>query len=81
MNSKITTKGQITLPKEIRKFLDVNPSDRIRFVIEGDKVILKSVKTLKDFRGAVPPKTGATIKKEREHSKRIIAEKVIQGME
>ncbi len=31
----ITTKGQITIPKEIREMLDLKEGDRVIFVIEG----------------------------------------------
>jgi len=43
--SKLTTKGQITLPKEIRDKLDLDTGDPIDFVIQpnGD-VILKPAK-------------------------------------
>ena len=29
--SKITTKGQITIPQEYRKFLDIHPGDQVVF--------------------------------------------------
>ncbi len=29
--SKITTKGQITIPQEYRKILDIHPGDRVAF--------------------------------------------------
>ena len=32
----ITTKGQTTVPKEIRDFLQLNPGDQIDFIIESD---------------------------------------------
>lgn len=40
---KISSKGQVTIPKEIRKYLD---SRIIEFSIEEDKVILKGVKNV-----------------------------------
>jgi AbrB family looped-hinge helix DNA binding protein len=30
----ITSKGQITLPKDIREHLNVGPGDRVDFVVE-----------------------------------------------
>jgi antitoxin PrlF len=34
--AKVTSKGQITLPKEIRTKLGLKQGDRVRFVIEDD---------------------------------------------
>ena len=41
--TKISSKGQITLPKEIRNFLNVRI---IEFEIEDDKVFIKPVKSV-----------------------------------
>jgi antitoxin PrlF len=39
--SKITAKGQITIPKKIRDFLKVNTSDTIEFtLLEEGKVLI-----------------------------------------
>jgi len=39
--STITTKGQITIPGEIRRHLKLKPGDRVEFLVEPDgKVIL-----------------------------------------
>jgi antitoxin PrlF len=32
----ITSKGQTTIPKEIRELLNLRPGDRINFIIEAD---------------------------------------------
>lgn len=32
----ITSKGQTTIPKEIREFLKLSPGDRIDFIVEAD---------------------------------------------
>ena len=41
--SKITAKGQITIPKKIRDFLKVNTSDTIEFtLLEEGKVLITS---------------------------------------
>ena len=40
--SMITSKGQTTIPKEIRTYLHLQPGDRVDFVIEeGGKVLLE----------------------------------------
>lgn len=37
-NAKVMAKGQVTIPKDIRKILGVDEGDRISFVVEGDTV-------------------------------------------
>ncbi len=56
--AKITLKGQITLPKEVRNSLDIKEGDSVIFVIEKDRAVLKPLKkkSLKDFYGALPAK-------------------------
>ena len=39
-NAKIMSKGQVTIPKEIRKLLKVTEGDRITFICEGDYAIV-----------------------------------------
>jgi AbrB family looped-hinge helix DNA binding protein len=39
--SKLTTKGQATIPKEVRKLLGVAPGDTLHFVIDGKNITLK----------------------------------------
>ncbi len=38
--AKITSKGQITIPIEIRKQLGVKDGDKVMFVSEGNKVVM-----------------------------------------
>lgn len=47
----ITTKGQVTIPKAIRERLGVKAGDKVIFVAEKDKVVLKPARTLLDFKG------------------------------
>ena len=37
-NAKVMAKGQITIPKDIRKILGVESGDRITFIVEGNSV-------------------------------------------
>ncbi len=55
--AKVMSKGQITLPQEIRKLLGLNVGDRVSFIVNGNQVILanSSICALKliqkDFEG------------------------------
>lgn len=37
-NAKVMSKGQITIPKDIREVLGVSNGDRITFIVEGNTV-------------------------------------------
>jgi len=37
---KVTTKGQVTIPQHIRRFLGIAPHSEVDFRIDGDLVIL-----------------------------------------
>jgi AbrB family looped-hinge helix DNA binding protein len=55
---KVTTKGQVTIPVDIRKKLGIEPDTEVDFVQEGDRVILvkrknaaPATRTFKKLRG------------------------------
>jgi len=39
----VTSKGQVTIPKEIRETLGVIEGDKLIFLVEGDRVVLRKV--------------------------------------
>lgn len=41
--SVLTSKGQITIPKEVRDSLNLKPSDKVVITIEKDHAVLKPV--------------------------------------
>lgn len=49
--AKITSKGQITLPKEVRDLLDVHTGSVVVFEQENDRVVIKPARTLREFKG------------------------------
>jgi antitoxin PrlF len=54
--SVITRKGQVTIPKEIRKHLKAKEGERVVFVLRGDDVVLKVVRgNILDLKGSVKP--------------------------
>ena len=44
LTSRLTAKGQITIPKEVRSRIRANPGDVIAFEFQGDTVILRKVR-------------------------------------
>ena len=53
--SRITSKGQITIPIEIRKKLNLKTGDKVVFIEDGDKIIFanSSMIALKEFQQAM----------------------------
>ena len=53
MTGTLTSKGQVTVPVEIRRFLNVGPGDKLLFARTGSRVEIvpatSSVKQLKDL--------------------------------
>jgi len=57
IGSKITIRGQTTIPKPIREYLELEPGDRVLFVIKEREVVLQPVRdTLLDLRGSIAPR-------------------------
>jgi antitoxin PrlF len=52
----LTSKGQLTVPKEVRERLGLRRGDRVVFVFEGDSVRLKveRSRSLEELRGSLP---------------------------
>ncbi|MFY9683987.1 MAG: AbrB/MazE/SpoVT family DNA-binding domain-containing protein [Candidatus Sulfotelmatobacter sp.] len=44
-SSRISSKGQITVPQEIRKRLGLRPGDRVEFVAEEDRTVIRPVRS------------------------------------
>ena len=72
MISTITSKGQITIPKAIRDSMKLFPKDKVDFILDGDRVILHPVKTLKDFRGCISSKAPSNLTEERKKFRKAI---------
>jgi antitoxin PrlF len=44
-SSTISSKGQITVPQEIRKRLGLEPGDRVEFVVEEDRTVIRPARS------------------------------------
>lgn len=76
MLSTVTVKGQVTIPKEIRDQLKIHPNDKVDFILEEGRAILVPVRTLRELRGVVAPRPGATIVGERQAARKKMAERI-----
>ena len=53
LSAKITSKGQITVPKAVRDALGVGPGDALVFRVEGDRAVLARTADFLDLAGSV----------------------------
>lgn len=62
--STLTSKGQTTIPKDVRKRLGLKPGDRIRFMVnpDGSVALVPVTLSVRELRGMLPrPQRPATI--------------------
>lgn len=78
MLSTITTKGQVTIPKAIRVQFEIGPKDKVDFVADGDRIILRPIRTLRDLRGCI--QGSGEMEEERNIAKRAVAKRIIGEM-
>ena len=72
--SKVTTKGQVTIPSELRNYLKVKEGDYILFEKKGSKIDIKKMAPSQDF------KDFARSVRERFQNKEIVAEDVEEAI-
>ena len=55
-SATITSKGQITIPRDVRRALNLKTHDQIIFVVEGDRAVLIPAqrRSLLELRGVLP---------------------------
>jgi antitoxin PrlF len=61
--STITSKGQTTIPKDVRDRLNWRAGDRIEFIIRDDTVVIHAAsRDVRDLKGFLPkPKKAVTL--------------------
>jgi len=81
--SVLTSKGQMTIPKQVRKALNLKPSEKVIIVVDGDQAIIKPLRgNILDIGGSIQvPDRGkpADFKKIREEVRKRVARKVAKG--
>jgi len=52
----VTQKGQVTIPKEVRRALNLKPHDRVLITLEGDRAVIIPIRrrALSQFKGILP---------------------------
>jgi len=76
--AKMTTKGQITVPKDVRLKLGLRPGDRVRFIVEDDGRVrlLPAKRDISELVGMLPkPKRALTLEEMDEAIAQAVAEK------
>ena len=46
--SAVTSKGQATIPAEIRREAEIKPGDKVQFSIQGGRVVIEKVQVVDD---------------------------------
>jgi len=73
--STITQKGQVAIPKVIRDYLQLKPFDKVRFTVQGGKIIGEPTLGIDDMFGIIPTKRAITKKEYKEAIKKQILKK------
>lgn len=79
----LTSKGQMTIPKEIRRGLNLKPSERVIIVIEGEHAVIKPLRgNILDIGGSLTisdKEKPINFRKIREEFRKNVAEKAARG--
>ena len=51
IESAVTSKGQTTLPRQVRKSLGLEPGDRVRYIISDGEVRLVKARSVMELEG------------------------------
>lgn len=55
LQSIMTSRGQITIPAEIRRKLNLHSGNKLEFVLKDDQVLLLPInKSIRDLKGILP---------------------------
>lgn len=78
--SILTSKGQTTIPKDVRNLLNLKPKDKIFYLIDGEKVVIKPLRgNILSLRGSVATKKKPIdFKKLRDATRKKVARKIVE---
>ena len=72
--STLTQKGQVAIPKSIRDYFDLKPSDKVYFEVKDNSIVARRLSSIEEMRGIV--KTNKILPKK--EMKKIIREAVLE---
>ena len=58
LHSKVTSKGQTTIPGKIRKALRIKPGDKLEYVMRGDHATIRVHPGTRSLKGALDSRKG-----------------------
>jgi antitoxin PrlF len=53
VSARLTSKGQLTVPRAVREALNLSEGDRVTFRVEGDRAVLARTSDLLSLAGSV----------------------------
>jgi len=75
--STVSSKGQVTIPKDVRDALGLKPMDRVTFEAQDGQAVVRRVRSFLELGGSVEPRNRPEDwKKVREEVRRIIAAEI-----
>jgi len=57
-HSTVTSKGQTTIPGQIREALNIQPGDKLEYVVDGDHATIRVHPGLRALKGALASSRG-----------------------
>ena len=61
LHSTVTSKGQTTIPGEVRDALNIKPGDKLEFAVEGDHAIIRVHPGTQSLAGALASNKGKSL--------------------
>ncbi len=79
----LTSKGQLTVPKEVRDRLGLRPGDRVRIEVDGEnRATMRKLLDIQDLFGRFPTNgMSAAVEEMREAAQDAVAEHVARSLE